>query len=159
VLGNISDKVVKGKTKSMKFFHATKSLQTKKKRKWKWPFIDMLPYKEINSTHIQECSQFTTIYPKYVIWPTQHLQLGPMLVEGPNMVEKMLKLTYPKGDFNTCMTHWYFHKYGLMKKYIDTGYHGKVLCDQLKQYYPFVKSNISLSGVKKEWLEISGSIP
>ena len=152
VLNSISPDYGAGADDTAIKFYSTKHSQQYTKYPWKWPYVDMFPFGDANSTHIAADNLNTGIifYPKSIIWPTQRRVLGPITMEAPREGIKMLEIEYGRTWMTECRTYWLSHKYSLSKDKIFGDvreYLGNIDCSLLKPYYPFVsKTNMSESG-------------
>ena len=145
----------------MKFYNEEIGIKMQGKRKrWKWPFIDLTPLTELNATHVRNDAFKGKVFPKNVLWPVQHCHLGPLLLDAPNDVEKALnRMLRGKhiGQYKVeCKCKGLNHKTGTSK--FNGTMKATTKCSNLSKYFPFTRREKSSDGKMIEHLVLDKNI-
>ena len=134
---------------NMKFYHSVKSHKTPKG--WGFPFVDLIPMAELNSTHVVNKQFKKKCYPKQTIWPTIKRPLGKIMLDAPRKIADFLKISSGSQAMKKCRTHYQNHRLGRgqpFSKLID--------CHKLRKHFPFVARNTNKNGTVIEILKLDG---
>ena len=121
---------------NVKFYHTKKSYPNEA-LPWHWPFIDLFPVVNLNSTHVKD-PIFKCVLSKASIWPSHRRPFGPVAFDSPNIVEDVLKCMVNSSFMEMCVSHTWDHKYEKPVSTVNT-----IRCDALSKIYPFVLRNES----------------
>ena len=136
----------------LKFFHNIKSQPVRKQ--WRFPFVDFIPLEDKNETHVRNYYFKFKVFAKDTIWPTRKRQLGKIMFDAPNDVEKFLKRATGKPYMTKCKTHFWSHRLGVQTFKAQSGL---IECSNLINYFPFVDRISDMEGrILAEHLNLGG---
>ena len=123
---------------------------------WRYPFVDLIFYHE-NLTHIwQENMQNSTSISKENIFPLQYRPFGRLWLPAPRSPHDYFMSVGWKTYDQDCFNADWSHKYETTKSVDDETESKSVInCQQLENFYPFVKRSLDL---KEERLVIGGTV-
>ena len=132
----------------LKFWSTEGTLKTSK-YPWKWPYLDISFFKE-NETHTWDGSMEDDygdrfyVFPKSIVFPLHLRPLGKYFLPSPRDTYKHLSATYKTGGLGMCWTAHYSHR----EEALTEGIH-KIMCDDLKDKYPFVHRLPDKGGIRE----------
>ncbi|CAH1798846.1 unnamed protein product [Owenia fusiformis] len=100
---------------------------------FKWPYLDIFFYEELNKTHIRDSIVYYAkeVFHKSKVWPLQKRKFENMEINAPCDTATFLDTHY---DVSLCMSKDYNHA-----KEVFTNKATAISCDVLHHIYPFVK--------------------
>ena len=132
-----------------KLYSKEYSKQGYKRKKWKWPFLDIFWYKN-NGTHIHDIFKNNDLKTSD-FYPLRKRPFGYLNVYAPCNVSAKLKVN--KVDWNMCVTSKFNHRKEVWVKEKQIS----IPCKKLHKYFPFVL-RFKTEGVSVEYLKANNKI-